>query len=102
MKQTGMIGEMIFFQIRKRPPRSNATALTSPTDPPMNPRNISIFAGRSATLPSCSTPSGVALVAASTVDIDGVGHVVISVAKEINNTILAVMAGLTTFLPRPP
>ena len=77
-----------------------AIALTSPMEPPMKPRNISMFVGSSAP-PSAKTPRGVAVDVASAA-ILGSGHVVISVAKDINSTILAVMAGLAMFLPTPP
>ena len=60
-----------------------------------------MLVGSSAALPSASTPSGVAVDVASAA-ILGAGHVVISVAKEINSTILAVIAGFAIFLPTPP
>ena len=96
-----MIGLMIFFQIRKRPPMSSAMALTSPIDPPITPRNIIMLLGSSPP-PSARMPSGVAPVAASACRGFGTGQVVISVAKEMNRTILAVIAGFTIFLPMPP
>ena len=59
-----------------------------------------MFEGSSAP-PSAKTPSGVAVEVASAA-ILGSGHVVISVANEMNRTILAVIAGFTMFLPIPP
>ena len=100
IKQHGIIGLIIFFQMRKSPPMRSAIALTSPMEPPMKPRNICMFEGSSAP-PSARTPSGVAVDVASAA-ILGSGHVVISVAKEMNRTILAVIAGFTIFLPIPP
>ena len=67
----------------------------------MFPRNICILEGRSAMEPSARTPRGVAVDVASATYL-GAGHVVISVAKEMNRMIRAVMAGFTRFLPMPP
>ena len=86
--------------MRKSPPISRAMALTSPTEPPMNPRNISILEG-SSPAPSFNMPRGVAVDVASTA-ILGAGHVVISVAKDKSSTILPTIAGFATFFPMPP
>ena len=104
MNAHGMIGEMTFFQIRYTPPMSSASALTSPTEPPMKPRNISMLDGSFAPAPpSARIPSGVAPVVASVVSaILGSGHVDMFAAKEMNRKILAVIAGFTKFFPIPP
>ena len=70
----------------------------------MNPRNISMLDGRSALLaPPATSARGVGPVTASVLAaILGSGHVVICAANEMNRKILAVIAGLTKFLPIPP
>ena len=85
------------------PPISSAQALTSPMQPPTFPRNKSKFdADTLSAPPSESCPSGVADVTVSNPVPLAVGHVVISVAKDINKNIRAVTAGFTRFCPMPP
>ena len=102
MKQTGVIGEITFFQMRNSPPIKSATALTSPRDPPVNPKNKSRLEGIDPFPPSFRIPRGVGPVKASVAAFLGTGHVVICVAKDTNKTTLAVIAGLNRFLPIPP
>ena len=99
----GMIGLIIFLQMRNSPPISSVRALTSPMEPPMYPRNISMFVRKLSAALMQVLPSGVGPVRSHLAhSVEGTGHVVISVAKAMNSTILAVIAGFTRFLPMPP
>ncbi len=100
---TGIVGSITFLTIKYMPPINRAIALVSPKEPPIKPRNISKLDG-TASEPVAITPKGVGPVTASTIPISflGKGQVVMGVAKDINSTILAVIAGLTKFCPIPP
>ena len=106
---TGMCQVIIFFQIINRQPKRSSKALTSPSEPPVIPRNISLIEGNwesteaSPVVMACFiTLKGVAAVSASTSDACSTGQVVICAGKLMSRNTRPTRAGLKGLQPSPP